>query len=165
MLRQKPRRSGEITKPNKGNSSTLRRGPKKTYNAPSNNTNSKEIDELRERLIENPDFTGIEMPKLLLLQENTYKHIQFCIQNQFYNQAKIEQDFDDKLRKEISRQSNELERYMQQQTSRSKASETKFTPKAYVFLMKKRKKRFLIHYFGRCFSSYFQQNIKTKCQK
>ena len=133
MLKQKPRRSGGIARPNAGNNSTLRRGPRKTYSSTSRTANPQELDELRDKLIDNPDFSGIEMPKLIQLEQNTQEHIQHLIQNKFYNQAKLEQNFLEQLRYEIKQQSGELERYMQKETSRSKTSQVKLTPKAYVF--------------------------------
>ena len=135
MLNSKPRKSGEILRPKTNHSSSLRRGPKKTFVSSSRSAFSQEIDELREKLIENPDFSGIEMPKLIQLQENTQRYISVCVQEKRYNDTKKVQNFDTLLTAEIQRQSAELDHFLQTQTARTKFEKSKEITRTYVFFL------------------------------
>lgn len=140
MLKSKTRKSGEILRPKTNNSSSLRRGPKKTFTSTSRSAFSPEIDDLREKLIENPDFSGIEMPKLIQLQENTQRYISVCVQEKKYNDAKKNQNFETMLTAEIQRQSAQLDRFLQTQTARTKFEKSKEITRTYVYFI-----NFLLH--------------------
>ncbi|EAY21638.1 hypothetical protein TVAG_014050 [Trichomonas vaginalis G3] len=126
-----------ILRPKAGTRSSLRRAPAKTYQqSSSRGYDSPEIDQIRESLMETPDFTGIEMPKLIKVQENNNEYLSYCIQNRMYEEAKKSQQLNLYLSREIQMQSRELEAFLATSATNQKFAKSKQeNSKSYVFFM------------------------------
>lgn len=124
-----------ILRPKAGARSSMRRAPAKTHQQQtSKGYDTPEIDQIREQLMEYPDFTGIEMPKLIKVQENNNEYLSYCIQNRMYDEAKKSQQLNLYLSREIQMQSRELEAFLQQTaTSQKFAKSQQENKKSYVF--------------------------------